>query len=263
MEKNLIFVSCGQATEQEKTVGVHVKTMIDASPSLEAYFAETVHDLDALGRNIFDALYRCAGAVIIMHDRGRVIDPGGQEWGHRSSVWINQELAILAYRQFFEGKPIPVLVFVDPEVKLEGAMTSLIVNPYPSILVEDVIPIIKAWLAENRFDSVSDEAFQQKWAQLSDLTREVVACLIGEGGLNVKEAVVRSAMKRVYSVDKNEASEALRKAKIEFVNTGLVNLIPNIHSGHELSLHPTWKFALVRAMAKWSETSDRSDNVPH
>src|SRR6266481_7632833 len=99
MGKTLIFVSCGQMSEPEKALGVLLKAVIDGTPGFEAYFAETVHDFDALGRHVPDALRRSTGAVLVLQDRGMVIGPEGQEWGHRSSVWINQELAILAYRQ--------------------------------------------------------------------------------------------------------------------------------------------------------------------
>ncbi len=49
----------------------------------------------------------------------------------RSSVWTNQELALLAYRQFFERRTIPILAFKEQTVTLEGAMTAFIVNPKP------------------------------------------------------------------------------------------------------------------------------------
>lgn len=166
MAKNLIFVSCGQLTEQEKTLGKLVKSVIDAAFGFEAYFAESVQDLDALGRNVFDALRRCAGAVIILHDRGLVMRPDGNVWGQRSSVWINQELAILAYRRFEEARKIPVIAFADPKVKLEGAMTSLIVNPRPLNSPPDVETAVREWLTSNHFVAVSDEAFRCKWEPL-------------------------------------------------------------------------------------------------
>ena len=251
MAKNLIFVSCGQATEPEKTLGEQVKTVIDATPGFEAYFAETVQDLDALGCNVFDALRRSAGAVVVLHDRGLVTSPDGNEWGRRSSVWINQELAILAYRQFAEARRIPALAFADPKVRLEGAMTSLIVNPRAPNSTQEVAPAVSTWLANNNFASVSDEAFQRKWEQLSERTRQVVAALLGEGGHAVKEAAVRRTLMHCFDTGSNDAAEAVRNAKLEFISTDLVKLVDNIHSGDELSVHPTWDFALRREIARW------------
>ncbi len=255
--KNLIFVSCGQLTEAEKALGVCLKTVIDGTPGFEAYFAETVHDFEALGRHVLDALRRCAGAVVVLHDRGAVLGADGQEWGHRSSVWINQELAILAYRQVFEAKKIAVLAFADPKVKLEGAMTSLIINPRPLGAAEHVASAVRAWLGGGQFGATSDEAFVRKWQQLSERARQVLAGLLEEGGHNVKETAVRRAVMRLFNMQSNSASQAIRDAKGEFTKTDLVKLVHDKHSGDELSLHPTWEFHLRRQIAEWSAARGR------
>jgi len=98
--KRLIFVSCGQVTEEEKQLGTAVKNLIDSMEGFQAYFAEEVHDLTALGHHIFDALFRCSGAISFLQKRGSVTGISGEDWGVRSSVWVNQEIAILAFRKF-------------------------------------------------------------------------------------------------------------------------------------------------------------------
>ncbi len=107
MTENLIFVSCGQFTQAEKDLGSLLKETIDGQPGFEAYFADTVHNFDTLGRNVFDALRRCAGAVAVLPDRGMVIGPEGKEWGHRFSVWINQDAPLKesAYSQLVRRLP--------------------------------------------------------------------------------------------------------------------------------------------------------------
>lgn len=254
MSKSLIFVSCGQLTEAEKTLGTVLKTVIDGTPGFDAYFAETVHDFEALARHVLDGLRRCAGAVVVFQDRGVVLGADGGEWGHRSSVWVNQELAILAYRHFFEARKIPVIAFADPKVRLEGAMTWLIVNARPLGTAQDVATAVKAWLAEAHFVAASDDAFVNKWTQLSENARKVVAGLLDEGGHNVKETAVRHAVMRRFDIDSNRASEVVRKAKLEFIRTDLVKLIRDRHSGDELSLHSTWEFDLRRQTAQWLAT---------
>ena len=214
--KKLIFVSCGQLTDDERTLGILIKAIIDATAGFEAYFAQTVQDFEALGRHVLDAIQRCAGAVVVLHDRGLVIGTDGKEWGHRSSVWVNQELAILAYRQFFESQKIPLLAFVDPKVKLEGAMTSLIVNPRPLGTAPEVGTAVKAWLSSAAFTAGYDEVFARKWNQLSDAGRKVLAGLLEEGGHNVKETAVRRAVMRLFSMQSNPATDAVRKAVLEF-----------------------------------------------
>lgn len=253
MAKHLIFVSCGQLTEAEKTIGVLIKTVIDGTPGFEAYFAETVQDVEALGRHVLDGIRRCAGAVIVLQDRGTVIRSDGIEWGHRSSVWVNQEVAVLAYRQFFEAKKIPVLAFAEAKVKLEGAMTSFIVNPRPLVSPQNVADDVKTWLEETQFSGTSDDAFIEKWNQLSDNARKVVAGLLEEGGYNVKETAVRHAVMRLFGMPRELAGPVVQESKLQFMATDLVKLIHNIHSGDELSVHSTWEFQLRRQTAYWLE----------
>jgi hypothetical protein len=205
VSNSLIFVSCGRLTTEEKSLGLAIKSAIDATPGFEAYFAESVHDFEALGRNIFDALRRCSGAVVFLHERGTVVDASGSEWGHRSSVWVNQEIAILAYRQFLEAQQIPVLAFKDERVKLEGAMTALIVNPLPIVGTAEVVKIVKSWLARQSFSTASDDVFLKKWERLSDQSRKVVACLLDQGGDQVKTDAVQRALIDTFGVSTNEA----------------------------------------------------------
>jgi hypothetical protein len=254
MSNKLIFVSCGQATAEERALGVAVKAEIDTTPGLEGYFAETVHDLTALAQHVFEALRHCAGAVLLLHERGTVLTGDGRDLGHRSSVWINQELAILAYRQFLEARQIPVLVFKDSKIRLEGAMSALIVNSYPLGSDTAIVAAVRDWLASTTFAGVGDETFQRKWVVLSDPAKLVVAALIVEGGNAVKEVSVRRGLQDAFGMNSNEANEAVRAAKPIFIKTDLVKLIPNIHSGDELALNPTWEHSLRRATASWLAT---------
>lgn len=232
-------------------MGLAVRAAINAIPGFEAYFAETIHDLEALGRNIFDALRRCSGAVVFLHERGTVLDASGAEWGQRCSVWVNQEIAILAYRRFIEARHLPVLVFKDERVRLEGAMTALIVNPLPITEPTEVVTTVLSWLNTNKFSVSSDDIFTKKWERLSEQSRRVVSCLLDQGGYQVKEGSVRRALIDTFGLPGNDASEIVRNARLEFIGTDLVKLIHNIYSGDELSVHPTWEFHLRRAIAQW------------
>jgi hypothetical protein len=136
-------------------------------------------------------------------------------------------------------------------VKLEGAMTSLIVNPRSLGTASDVAAAVKAWLSSGEFNAGSDEVFVRKWNQLTDVGRRVLAGLVEEGGYNVKETAVRHGVMRRFKMPSNLATEAIMKAKLEFINTDLVKLIHNIHSGDELSVHPTWEFQLRRQITAW------------
>ena len=244
--KKLIFVSCGQLTKEEKELGNAVKCVIDQTDDFEAYFAETVHDLTALSHHIFDALHRCSGAISFLHNRGLVTDTDG-DWGVRSSVWINQEIAILAFRQFLESANLSILVFKDNNVKLEGAMTSFIANPLPLGSVQDTLVAITDWLRSAEFSPCLADEFEEKWNKLSQNSKKVVNCLASEGGQQVKEINIWRKMKQKYSFSPNTADDAVREAKLQFIETGLIICDHNIHTGDEMTYHPTWKWYLARA----------------
>lgn len=253
MTDKLIFISCGQQTEEERKIGTSVKQLVDSKSGYKAYFAEYVQSLDALAKNIFDGLRICSGLISFMHERGFVKTNGTVEWGYRSSVWVNQEIAILAYRRQFEGIEIPILVFKDEKVRLEGAMTSLIVNPIIMKSESETLTQIDSWLISTEFPfrgPANDDRFNSKWVKLSPMSRKVIAALLDEGGINVKESSIKSCLREIYGVGKNEASKAVSDAKLEFINTDLIKLIHNIHSGDEMSINPTWEWHITREVKR-------------
>lgn len=249
MTDKLIFVSCGQQTEEEKKIGTSVKQLVDSKPGYKAYFAEYLQSLDALAKNIFDGLRMCSGLISFMHERGFVKTNGNKEWGYRSSVWVNQEIAILAYRRQYEGIEIPILVFKDEKVRLEGAMTSLIVNPKTMKSESETLTQIDSWLNSTEFPfrgPVNDDRFNSKWEKLSPMSRKVISALLDEGGKNVKESSIKSSLRESNGIDGNEASKAISDAKLEFIDTDLIKLIHNIDSGDEMSINPTWEWHISR-----------------
>lgn len=253
MSDKLIFISCGQQTTEEKKLGTVVKELVDSLPGYKAYFAEYVQNLDGLAKNVFDGLRKCSGLISFLHERGFVTTEGKKEWGYRSSAWVNQEIAILAYRKQFEEIDIPILVFKDEKIRLEGAMTSLIVNPIPMSSESDILEKIKSWLEATEFPSSSmssDERFFSKWQKLSPASIKVISALIDEGGANIKENAVRVCLQEKYEFGKNDASNELRNAKLEFIKTDLVKLIHDINSGDELSISPIWKWHINREINK-------------
>ena len=253
MTEKLIFVSCGQQTAEEKNLGTSVKQLVDSQPGYKAYFAEYVQSLDALATNIFEGLRKCSGLISFLHDRGLVTTQGHKEWGYRSSVWVNQEIAILAYRKQFEGIEIPILVFKDEKVRLEGAMTSLIVNPISMKSESEILKQIESWLKSTEFplsSSTNDDRFLSKWEKLSSTSRTVISALLDEGGTNVNEISIKECLRERYGIDVNDTNRAIRDAKEEFIKTDLVKLIRNIHSGDEMSVNPSWKRYIAREVNK-------------
>ena len=250
MADRLIFVSCGQLRPEEKRLGERIKVEIDATPGFKAYFADTVQDLSGLSAHIFQALRRASGAVIVLHPRGEIRAADGHVLGIRSSVWINQEVALLAYRQFFESRAIPVLAFRDPSVALEGAMTAFIINPKPSVDEDTVLADVRRWLAEKAPIGAKDEndVFQAKWDALQADDRAILAALIAEGGRDVKEQSVRRRLIKHYGFERNHASDVLLNRRTVLSGENLVLFRHNVHDGDEMSLHPYWEWNVRHAI---------------
>jgi hypothetical protein len=251
----LIFVSCGQLRLEEKRLGERIKAQIDATPGFKAYFADTVQDLSGLSAHIFDALRRSSGAIIVLHPRGEIRAADGRALRIRSSVWINQEVALLAYRQFFERRALPVLAFRDSSVTLEGAMTAFIVNPKPLADEDIVLADVRRWLAAEALHGAADEndVFQAKWDALQADDRAILAALIAEGGRDIKEQSVRRRLITHHSFERNRASEVLRRRRTVLSETNLVQLRHNVYDGDEMSLHPYWEWYVRHAIGLASQ----------
>jgi hypothetical protein len=100
-----IFVSCGQQSTAEKNLGMRIKKIIDKQKGMRGFFAEDVHSPSDLNRAVFDELKTCDGFFAVMHKRGEIsyVDfPKSQ----RSSVWIQQEIALLCYRMHLQGSKV-------------------------------------------------------------------------------------------------------------------------------------------------------------
>jgi hypothetical protein len=252
MVTRLIFVSCGQLTEEERTLGRRIKAEIDTTDGYEGYFADAVQDFTGLADHILGALRRSTGAVVILHPRGRVVSDQGQELGVRSSVWINQELAVLAYRQFFEGINIPILAFKHDSVSLEGAMTAFIINPKPLGSDEAIVSEVRSWLQNHASQGRPSEqdVFDQKWRTLEADDQLILVALVEEGGHDVKDFSVCRRLVEQYGIDHNRASTLVRERRTVLSALNLVRLQHNIYDGDEMSLHPIWEWYVRHAVAR-------------
>src|SRR5438309_5153497 len=91
MSKPFIFVSCGQHSESEKSLGRSIVKMVKTTAGMDAFFAEEVQDLNGLDSNILGALHDCAALITVMHPRGNIVRPDNSTHT-RASVWIEQEI---------------------------------------------------------------------------------------------------------------------------------------------------------------------------
>ena len=107
--------------------------------------------------------------VVFLHARGEVHEPGASTFV-RSSVWVNQELALLAFRPFDLGYAIPVLAFCEPETHWEGVLAYTMINPVPLGSRDEVLARVSDWLRTAGFVAAAsggEELFQTKWARLT------------------------------------------------------------------------------------------------
>jgi len=129
MTKPLLFISCGQYTEKEKQLGHDIVALVrEIRPDLEPYFAETITTADGLSANILNALNRSAGFICVMHRRGEIKTPEGKA-RTRGSVWIEQEIGIVAFIGHVLRRHILTLYYQEMGVSLEGIRSVLLMNP--------------------------------------------------------------------------------------------------------------------------------------
>ena len=124
MPRKLIFVSCGQRTEDEIALGREVAEII-AAHDMDSFFAQDVHSASDLNTQVFGAIQACDGFLGILQQRGEVRYPGFPAV-QRSSVWIQQEIAMFCYRTFLEPlrrqaarwaeDSVPMLRAADPAI---------------------------------------------------------------------------------------------------------------------------------------------------
>ncbi len=172
MAKRRIFVSCGQLTKEEKKLGKDIVSRIDEN-GMKGFFAQTVHSADELSRAVFKAVRECDGFCAVLHKRG-MVRYAGYEPIQRSSVWIQQEIAILMYRRFLQGRPIPIRVFSEEGVLLEGVLKTSIVNPISFKKSDEVLKGITEWVTGPEFNedpiiNRRESLFQRRIQEFSEV----------------------------------------------------------------------------------------------
>jgi hypothetical protein len=140
--EGLIFVACGQSADEEKRLGSRIKEHLKDKYGLNAFLAESVNDLEALNSHIFRNLGNCTGLIAILHKRG--------QGKHDTSVWINQEVGIIAFLKS-TGKQIPSLVLYQNDAAVEGLIKYTIANPPTFGSDDEAVLIIERWVADQNF----------------------------------------------------------------------------------------------------------------
>jgi len=114
----LVFISCGQRSEEEKQLGLACRDYLK-SRNFATYLAEEFQSFEALTENIFHHLRNSEYAIFIDCKREEL-----RSGEFRGSIFVNQELAIAAFLPINESR-----VFHETGVIREGVADHLIAKP--------------------------------------------------------------------------------------------------------------------------------------
>jgi hypothetical protein len=143
--KGVVFVSCGQMTEEEKSLGNQVCALVRNLTPHQPYFAENQSSLEALTTNILASLDESVGLIAIMHPRGVVTFPDKHQQV-RASVWIEQEIAIAAYLTQILKRPLKIAPYIHREIHREGMRDQLLLNAVPFVADSEVLDHLRTFL---------------------------------------------------------------------------------------------------------------------
>lgn len=172
-EKPVIFISCGQSNDQERKLGQRVRELVEATGVFQGYFAENQSSAQSVTKNIFVQLHNSFGLVCIMHERGNVSSPSGTT-STRGSVWIEQEIAIVAFLTEVLNYDIQTRVYLKKGINREGVRDKILINPKDFETDDEVLidlqTVVQGWAQEqSRTIGIrSTQALQQLLEELCD-----------------------------------------------------------------------------------------------
>lgn len=146
MLKAKVFISCGQRTSEEKSIGTQLVSYF-TKRGFEPYFAEEIHSFKGLTQSIYDNLRTSEYFVGInfKRDKGWSLFRSKDDYG---SLFVQQELAIASYRE------VELVAFHQPGIKLSGVAKYLHVNSIEFNSFKDIIlnldRLTKKWDAQSK-----------------------------------------------------------------------------------------------------------------
>ena len=147
-----VFISCGQASEEERSLGRAIARLVEDLTPFKAYLAQNQSSLEGLTENILGALNDCVGIIVVMHPRGRVKGLQGAQFT-RGSIWIEQEIAIAAFLTQVLHKRMKVAAFIHKDVQREGMRDELQLNPTlfesNEHILMNLLEILSRWKENN------------------------------------------------------------------------------------------------------------------
>jgi len=160
-EKPLVFISCGQFTEEEISLGKSVEALIRNETTFDPYFAEQQNSLDGLTTNILSNINRSSGLIAIMHHRGEVDTPHGHVI--RGSVWVEQEIAIASFIQQVLGRRIEVALYIQRGIVREGIRQQLRLKPVEFDQSDEVLADLRERVESWAIQASTPQPLQADW----------------------------------------------------------------------------------------------------
>ena len=242
MANKRILVSCGQEPDKEIRLGRDIINVIGNHKGMGGFFSQHVHSPADLNSAVFGALKTCDGFFAVMHKRGG-ITYRNYPVTHRSSVWIQQEIAIIAYRSFLQGCHVPIRLYQEKGILLEGLMNTSIVNPILFERDEEVLEGVSKWLTGPDFEehpvlARRESLFRRRTQDLTEhhwLILELIAAHTPEPGADADYHEVNKDFREIIR-EQGEGDQALddrfHTARAALVEKGLIAQITD-HAGEK------------------------------
>jgi hypothetical protein len=143
--KKRVFISCGQHSAEEKSLGEAIATLAHDRAGIEGYFAEFQHSLDGVTKDIFNAIHSASAFIAVMHRRDKLTQKPDS---YRASVWVEQEVAIAAFLVQSLGLRLPARVYVQKGILREGVRGYILLNPIEFDTADEVLTDLESFWPE-------------------------------------------------------------------------------------------------------------------
>ncbi len=142
-----VFISCGQSSDAEISLGQRIAALVSERTGLAAYFAQNQQSLEGVTREVFNRIHNASGFIAVMHRRDQL---SAQPDTFRGSVWVEQEIAIAAFITQSLGLKLPSRAYVQRGIRREGVRGYILLNPVEFDNEDDVLRDLETFWQELR-----------------------------------------------------------------------------------------------------------------
>jgi len=118
---------------------------VSALPGFRAYLARNQNSAAGVTDHILKALHESSALICVMHHRGEVSGRDGKR-SFRASVWIEQEIAIAAFMEQVLNRRIPVRLYCEKGIAVEGIRRQIMVHAISFDNTQGILDDLREWL---------------------------------------------------------------------------------------------------------------------